>query len=84
MSAGTAKTDRDEDEDLIQQCIEAIRSEQTASVSFLQRRMRMGYTRAARIMDELEFRGIVGPLRKNSNLRDITRHKPQTSKPVRR
>jgi S-DNA-T family DNA segregation ATPase FtsK/SpoIIIE len=51
----------DEDEDLIQQCIEVIRSEQKASVSLLQRRLRLGYTRAARIMDELEGRGIVGP-----------------------
>ena len=51
----------DEDEDLIQQCIEVIRSEQKASVSLLQRRLRLGYTRAARIMDELEDRGIVGP-----------------------
>ena len=38
-----------------------IRSEQKASVSKLQRRLRLGYTRAARIMDELEDRGIVGP-----------------------
>jgi S-DNA-T family DNA segregation ATPase FtsK/SpoIIIE len=51
----------DEDEDLIQQCIEVIRSEQKASVSLLQRRLRLGYTRAARIMDELENRNIVGP-----------------------
>lgn len=51
----------DEDEDLIQQCIEVIRSEQKASVSLLQRRLRLGYGRAARIMDELENRGIVGP-----------------------
>jgi S-DNA-T family DNA segregation ATPase FtsK/SpoIIIE len=51
----------DEDEELIQQCIEVIRSEQKASVSFMQRRLRLGYTRAARIMDELENRGIVGP-----------------------
>jgi len=51
----------DEDEDIIQQCIEVIRSEQKASVSLLQRRLRLGYGRAARIMDELENRGIVGP-----------------------
>ncbi len=50
----------DEDEALIQQCIEVIRSEHKASVSLLQRRLRLGYTRAARIMDELEGRGIVG------------------------
>jgi S-DNA-T family DNA segregation ATPase FtsK/SpoIIIE len=59
-----------EDEDLIQQCIEVIRSEQKASVSLLQRRLRLGYTRAARIMDELELRGIVGP-NKGAEPRDI-------------
>jgi S-DNA-T family DNA segregation ATPase FtsK/SpoIIIE len=60
----------DEDEELIQQCIEVIRSEQKASVSLLQRRLRLGYTRAARIMDELEGRGIVGPS-KGAEPRDI-------------
>ena len=65
LSKPSANTDIesgiDEDEELIQQCIEVIRSEQKASVSLLQRRLRLGYTRAARIMDELEGRGIVGP-----------------------
>jgi S-DNA-T family DNA segregation ATPase FtsK/SpoIIIE len=60
----------DEDEGLIQQCMEVIRSEQKASVSLLQRRLRLGYTRAARIMDELENRGIVGP-NKGAEPRDI-------------
>ncbi len=60
----------DEDESLIEQCIEVIRSEQKASVSLLQRRLRLGYTRAARIMDELENRGIVGPS-KGAEPRDI-------------
>ena len=60
----------DEDEEIIQQCIEVIRSEQKASVSLMQRRLRLGYTRAARIMDELEGRGIVGPS-KGAEPRDI-------------
>lgn len=60
----------DEDEELIQKCIEVIRSEQKASVSLMQRRLRLGYTRAARIMDELENRGIVGPS-KGAEPRDI-------------
>jgi S-DNA-T family DNA segregation ATPase FtsK/SpoIIIE len=60
----------DEDEEIIQDCIEVIRSEQKASVSLLQRRLRLGYTRAARIMDELENRGIVGPS-KGAEPRDI-------------
>jgi S-DNA-T family DNA segregation ATPase FtsK/SpoIIIE len=60
----------DEDEEIIQQCIEVIRSEQKASVSLLQRRLRLGYGRAARIMDELENRGLVGP-GKGAEPRDI-------------
>ena len=60
----------DEDEELIEQCIEVIRSEQKASVSLLQRRLRLGYTRAARIMDQLENRGLVGP-NKGAEPRDI-------------
>jgi DNA segregation ATPase FtsK/SpoIIIE, S-DNA-T family len=64
------ETGIDEDEELIQQCIEVIRSEQKASVSLMQRRLRLGYTRAARIMDELENRGIVGP-NKGAEPRDI-------------
>jgi S-DNA-T family DNA segregation ATPase FtsK/SpoIIIE len=74
LSKPTPNTDIDsgidEDEDLIQQCIEVIRSEQKASVSLMQRRLRLGYTRAARIMDELEGRGIVGPS-KGAEPRDI-------------
>jgi len=69
-SFGVEEGPGDEDEGLIQQCIEVIRSEQKASVSLLQRRLRLGYTRAARIMDELENRGIVGPS-KGAEPRDI-------------
>ncbi len=58
------------DEELIEKCIDVIRSEQKASVSLLQRRLRLGYTRAARLMDELEARGIVGPS-KGAEPRDI-------------
>ncbi len=49
------------DEDLIMKCIEVVRQEQKASTSLLQRRLRLGYTRAARMVDILEQRGIVGP-----------------------
>jgi S-DNA-T family DNA segregation ATPase FtsK/SpoIIIE len=74
LSKPSANTDIesgiDEDEALIEQCIEVIRSEQKASVSLMQRRLRLGYTRAARIMDELEGRGIVGPS-KGAEPRDI-------------
>ena len=53
--------DMEEDDELIQQAMEIIRQTRRASTSSLQRRLRIGYTRAARIMDLLEQRGIVGP-----------------------
>jgi S-DNA-T family DNA segregation ATPase FtsK/SpoIIIE len=51
----------DADEELITKCIEVVRQERKASTSLLQRRLRLGYTRAARMVDILEQRGIVGP-----------------------
>ncbi len=60
----------DADEELIQKCIEVIRSEKKASVSLLQRRLKLGYGRASRLMDELEDRGVVGPS-KGAEPRDI-------------
>jgi S-DNA-T family DNA segregation ATPase FtsK/SpoIIIE len=53
----------DEDEELVENCIEVIRSEGKASTSLLQRRLKIGYGRAARMMDILEERGIIGPAR---------------------
>ncbi len=49
------------DEEIIEQALEVIRQTKRASTSSLQRRLRIGYTRAARIMDLLEERGIIGP-----------------------
>ena len=49
------------DEELIVKCIEVARQERKCSTSLLQRRLRLGYTRAARMVDILEQRGIVGP-----------------------
>ncbi len=50
-----------QDEQLITKAIEVLRQEKVASTSMLQRRLRLGYTRAARIVDILEQRGILGP-----------------------
>ena len=50
-----------DDEEIVQKCLEVIRQEKKASTSLLQRRLRLGYTRAARMMDILEQRGIIGP-----------------------
>jgi DNA segregation ATPase FtsK/SpoIIIE, S-DNA-T family len=50
-----------DDEELLEKCIEVILQEKIASTSRLQRRLKLGYTRAARMMDILEKRGMVGP-----------------------
>lgn len=49
------------DDELMKQAIDVLRSTRRASTSMLQRRLRIGYNRAARIMELLETRGIVGP-----------------------
>ena len=53
----------DEDEDVIERALDIIRDTRRASTSAVQRRLRIGYQRAARVMDILESRGYVGPAR---------------------
>jgi S-DNA-T family DNA segregation ATPase FtsK/SpoIIIE len=60
-SGDDAEDVTEEDEELVEKCLEIIRQEKRASTSLLQRRLRLGYTRAARIVDILEQRGILGP-----------------------
>jgi S-DNA-T family DNA segregation ATPase FtsK/SpoIIIE len=60
-TASTQEDVTEEDEELVEKCLEIIRQEKRASTSLLQRRLRLGYTRAARIVDILEQRGILGP-----------------------
>ena len=57
---GASGEDSDEDP-MVRKAIEIIRSTKRASTSNLQRKLSIGYNRAARIMDELEDRGLVGP-----------------------
>ena len=49
------------DDELYDDAVQMITEMQSASVSMLQRRFRIGYTRAARLIDAMEARGIVGP-----------------------
>ena len=59
-AAGDGDEDFDPDEDpLLDRAIEIVVQTQTASVSLLQRRLRVGYTRAGRLVDMLERRGII-------------------------
>jgi S-DNA-T family DNA segregation ATPase FtsK/SpoIIIE len=61
--AAEAAEDEDaaEEDPLFQRAVELARDHQRVSTSMLQRRLRIGYPRAARLMDELEDAGIVGP-----------------------
>ncbi|MDA7908773.1 FtsK/SpoIIIE domain-containing protein, partial [Akkermansiaceae bacterium] len=60
-SDGGGEEVSDADEEALERCMEVLRAEGKASTSLLQRRLRLGYTRAARMIDILEARGIVGP-----------------------
>ncbi len=51
----------EEEEETLQTCIDVVMQERKASTSLLQRRLRLGYGRAARMMDLMEQRGIIGP-----------------------
>ena len=56
-----ADGDMGDDEELFQQALDVLRSTKRASTSMIQRRLRIGYNRAARIMDLMEDKGIIGP-----------------------
>jgi S-DNA-T family DNA segregation ATPase FtsK/SpoIIIE len=61
-AGGRPGDDEDDDADaLLTQAIDIVRRSDKASASLLQRRLRIGYARAARILDQMEDRGIVGP-----------------------
>lgn len=51
----------DDNDDLLEEASQIVIQTQKASTSFLQRKLRVGYARAARLMDMLEDRGVVGP-----------------------
>jgi S-DNA-T family DNA segregation ATPase FtsK/SpoIIIE len=63
--------DEGSDDALVEQAIEVVRSSQRASASLIQRRLKLGYPRAARLLDQLEEMGIVGPSQGGGRERDV-------------
>ncbi|MEW6717822.1 MAG: DNA translocase FtsK [Chloroflexota bacterium] len=64
----------EEDENLdplFEEAVDVVRQQRQASISMLQRRLRIGYTRAARLIDSMEERGIVSPPLPNSQSREV-------------
>lgn len=61
VPGGAADLPADEGDELLPAAVEVVLETGQASVSMLQRRLKLGYSRAARLVDQMEERGIVGP-----------------------
>ncbi len=61
----------EDDDELLQEAITAVRAMKKASISLLQRRLRIGYTRSARLIDVLEEKGIIGPAESGAKPREV-------------
>jgi S-DNA-T family DNA segregation ATPase FtsK/SpoIIIE len=66
-----AEPDENGDEGLLDQAISLVRSSGRASASLLQRRLRIGYPRAARLLDQLQEAGVVGPSQGGGREREL-------------
>jgi S-DNA-T family DNA segregation ATPase FtsK/SpoIIIE len=59
------------EDELLEEAVKAVREMKKASISLLQRRLRIGYTRAARLIDVLEEKGIIGPAESGAKPREV-------------
>ena len=63
--------DSEKGDPITAEAIKIVREEGKASISMLQRRLRIGYTRSARLIDQLEEKGIIGPSQPTSQTREV-------------
>ena len=61
----------DDGDPLYKEAVELVRKEGRASITMLQRRLRIGYTRAARMIDMMEDKGVIAPTQPNSQVREV-------------
>ncbi|MCS7251803.1 MAG: hypothetical protein NZ572_05155, partial [Thermoflexus sp.] len=66
---------------LLQRAIEIVRLHRRASISLLQRKLRIGYNRAARLIDLMEARGLIGPPEEGSRWRGLEGLDPSSTSP---
>jgi len=78
LTEGELTGDHEGSEDeLYEKAVELVRRLDKASISLLQRRLRIGYTRAARLIDMMEARGVIGPAKEGSSKpRDVLKSTP--------
>ena len=66
-----AETQAAQEDELLPKAIDIVQEHQRASISMLQRRLRIGYSRAARLIDTMERQGIIGPDPGGSRSREV-------------
>jgi S-DNA-T family DNA segregation ATPase FtsK/SpoIIIE len=71
-----------QEDELLERAIELVKQQRHASTTFLQRRLRIGYVRASRLMDILEEKGVVGPAGSAGQAREVLHRTEEVSWPT--
>jgi S-DNA-T family DNA segregation ATPase FtsK/SpoIIIE len=69
-------------DELYDKAIEIVQTKNRASISMLQKHLRIGYTRSAKLIDDLEESGIVGPAKSGAKQRDVFQKSPLIDKDI--